>query len=158
MAVFAMNFCAARLITNAQRAASAVGPTSAETRVASKAAEEVKRLGKVSLWEVEILEAGIVFHSVSASSRSHCRNLGLSSLTVIGVSLGASGNDGFVPFFVAIIFHQLVEGAGLGARMALLEGYAIRKLLLGALFAVTTSVGIAIVRGRCAVHTPDPNH
>lgn len=41
-------------------------------------------------WEVSLLEIGIIFHSI-----------------IIGVSLNASGGDQFVPFLIAIVFHQV---------------------------------------------------
>ena len=51
-------------------------------------------------FDVLILEAGIIFHSI-----------------MIGVSLGASGGDQWIPLFIAIVFHQLFEGLALGSRI-----------------------------------------
>jgi len=36
---------------------------------------------------------------------------------MIGVSLGASGGDDFLPLFIAIVFHQVFEGLALGSRI-----------------------------------------
>ncbi|TYJ52306.1 hypothetical protein B9479_007092 [Cryptococcus floricola] len=53
-------------------------------------------------WDVNLLEGGIVFHSI-----------------MIGVSLGAQ-TKGFKPTFAALVFHQLFEGLGLGSRIGML--------------------------------------
>lgn len=37
---------------------------------------------------------------------------------MIGVSLGASGGDQWLPLLIAIIFHQLFEGLALGSRIS----------------------------------------
>jgi zinc transporter 1/2/3 len=81
-------------------------------------------------WDVQILEAGVIFHSI-----------------MIGVTLGAQAN-GFVPTFIAIIFHQLFEGLALGARIATLvwpDGRNWKKWLMVGAYTIITPVGIAIV-------------
>lgn len=45
---------------------------------------------KQKLFDVAIIEGGIVFHSV-----------------MVGLGLGVAGGKGFVPYFVAIAFHQV---------------------------------------------------
>lgn len=45
-------------------------------------------------WQVLLLEAGIIFHSV-----------------MIGVTLGADSSNAWTTLFIVIIFHQLFEGA-----------------------------------------------
>ncbi|WVQ80145.1 hypothetical protein IAT38_002250 [Cryptococcus sp. DSM 104549] len=85
-------------------------------------------------WDVQLLEGGIVFHSV-----------------MIGVSLGAQ-TDGFEVTFAALVFHQLFEGLGLGARIGMLlwrAGIAssIKKWSMCMAYTVVTPVGIAIGMG-----------
>jgi zinc transporter 1/2/3 len=69
---------------------------------------------------------------------------------MIGVTLGAQGGSGFIPTFCAIVFHQLFEGLGLGARIARLEyphGGSYQKWLMCITYALITPVGIAIGMG-----------
>ncbi|CAO1620681.1 unnamed protein product [Parajaminaea phylloscopi] len=88
---------------------------------------------RLNKWSIISLEAGIVFHSV-----------------IIGVTLGASSGEGWIPLFVAIIFHQFCEALGLVSRIAFVldrtrEGsHRFLKLVLHACFILSTSVGIAI--------------
>jgi zinc transporter 1/2/3 len=44
-------------------------------------------------WQVLVLEAGILFHSI-----------------MIGVTLGASGGNGWTTLLIVIVFHQFFEG------------------------------------------------
>lgn len=86
---------------------------------------------KIAHWNVQLLEYGVIFHSV-----------------MIGVSLGAMGT-GFSTTFAALVFHQLFEGLGLGARIAMLVwpsgiSSTIKKWSMCLAYALTTSVGIAI--------------
>ena len=65
-----------------------------------------------------------------------------------GVTLGAQAGDGFIPTFCAIVFHQLFEGLGLGARIAGLRwphGGGWKKWLMCIVYSLITPVGIAIV-------------
>lgn len=94
-------------------------------------AETSDRANRRAHWDVQLLEGGIVFHSI-----------------MIGVSLGAQ-TDGFSATFAALIFHQLFEGLGLGARISLLiwpSGItsSVKKHLLCLAYTLTTPVGIAI--------------
>ncbi|CAH9097678.1 unnamed protein product [Cuscuta europaea] len=75
-----------------------------------------------------VLEIGIIVHSV-----------------IIGISLGASVTvDTIKPLVVALTFHQLFEGMGLGGCIAEAQ-YAPRPTLLMAIFfCLTTPIGIAI--------------
>ncbi|OCF62236.1 hypothetical protein L486_01904 [Kwoniella mangroviensis CBS 10435] len=83
-------------------------------------------------WDVQLLEGGIVFHSI-----------------MIGVALGAQ-TDGFEVTFAALVFHQLFEGLGLGARIGALVwvdtkgGVAWKKWLMCMAYTVITPIGIAI--------------
>lgn len=45
--------------------------------------------------DVMIIEGGIVFHSV-----------------MVGLGLGTASDAGFVPYFIAIVFHQMFDGFG----------------------------------------------
>jgi zinc transporter 1/2/3 len=63
---------------------------------------------------------------------------------IIGLALGVTGSDDFVPVFIAIIFHQALEGVALGAAAAE-AGLRLRaSTALAAAFALTTPVGAAI--------------
>lgn len=79
---------------------------------------------------VAILEFGVIFHSV-----------------IIGITLGTT-ND-FTVLFIVIIFHQMFEGLGLGARLSLLPlapGSWIPYI--GALaYSLVTPLGLAIGLG-----------
>lgn len=48
---------------------------------------------KQTEWQVLVLEAGIIFHSI-----------------MIGVTLGASGGNGWTTLLIVIVFHQFFEG------------------------------------------------
>ncbi|KWU43578.1 Zinc/iron permease [Rhodotorula sp. JG-1b] len=92
-------------------------------------------------FDVLILEAGIIFHSV-----------------MIGVSLGASGGDQWIPVFIAIVFHQLFEGLALGSRIAQLvwpAGKEWKKWALTLPIGLVTPVGIAIGIGLHATYNPN---
>jgi len=75
------------------------------------------------------LELGVSIHSV-----------------IIGVALGVSIEE-FIPFMIAIIFHQLFEGMGLGAMIAELqfERHSFLYMTISVLlYSITTPVGVAI--------------
>ncbi len=79
---------------------------------------------------VMILEFGVIFHSV-----------------IIGITLGTTNE--FVTLFIVIIFHQMFEGLGLGARLAYLPLRPKSPIpFLGALaYSAVTPIGIAIGLG-----------
>lgn len=79
---------------------------------------------------VMILELGVVFHSI-----------------IIGITLGTTTD--FTILFIVIIFHQMFEGLGLGARLAFLPiGMKSWIPTLGAiLYGLVTPIGIAIGLG-----------
>ncbi|GAA5983026.1 hypothetical protein JCM5350_003546 [Sporobolomyces pararoseus] len=92
-------------------------------------------------FDVLILEAGIIFHSI-----------------MIGVSLGASGGDQWIPLFIAIVFHQLFEGLALGSRIGQLvwkSGQGYKKWLMALTFGLITPIGIAIGMGVHATYNPN---
>jgi zinc transporter 1/2/3 len=75
-----------------------------------------------------ILEAGICFHSV-----------------IIGMDLGVSTGTEFTSLWIALIFHQMFEGLGLGSRIAeLYDPKTLKPWLLSLAYGTTTPLGIAI--------------
>ncbi|CAG8567119.1 4886_t:CDS:2 [Paraglomus occultum] len=75
-----------------------------------------------------ILEAGICFHSV-----------------IIGMDLSVSTGSDFTSLWIALVFHQLFEGLGLGSRIAELhDARTIKPWILSFLYGTTTPLGIAI--------------
>ncbi|PWN24510.1 Zinc/iron permease, partial [Jaminaea rosea] len=89
---------------------------------------------RLNKWSIVSLEAGIVFHSI-----------------IIGVTLGASSGEGWVPLLIAITFHQFCEALGLASRIAfVLErahaevSHRMLKIVLHSVFILSTSFGIAI--------------
>ncbi|KAL6450581.1 ZRT2 Zinc-regulated transporter 2 [Candida maltosa Xu316] len=75
-----------------------------------------------------ILECGVVFHSI-----------------FVGLSL-AIADDTFISLYIAICFHQLFEGLGLGTRFAAVKWpkkYAYVPWLSASVFGLATSVAIA---------------
>lgn len=79
-----------------------------------------------------LLEFGIVFHSI-----------------FVGLSVAVSGSE-FKTLFPVIVFHQLFEGMGLGARLARTQWppkSAWISWFFALLFSVTTPLGIAIGLG-----------
>lgn len=86
-----------------------------------------------------ILEFGIIFHSV-----------------FIGLALAVSGDE-FKELYIVLIFHQMFEGLGLGARIATCpwpKEYSRMPWFLGAGYAVTTPIGIAIGLGVRNTYSP----
>ncbi|OTB14607.1 hypothetical protein K445DRAFT_62741 [Daldinia sp. EC12] len=88
---------------------------------------------------ITLLEGGILFHSVFVGMTV--------SITI----------EGFVVLLIAILFHQMFEGLGLGSRIAAVpypKG-SIRPWLLVFAFGTTAPIGQAI--GLAARNTYDPN-
>ena len=88
---------------------------------------------------ITLLEGGILFHSV-----------------FVGMTISIT-IDGFIILLVAILFHQMFEGLGLGSRIAAVpypKG-SIRPWLLVVAFGTTAPIGQAI--GLVARNTYDPN-
>ncbi|KAF9467228.1 ZIP zinc transporter-domain-containing protein [Collybia nuda] len=144
MMVFAVDFFAARLI--ASKPSPGAPTDSTLEKQVHPPTDDLMALGhdhscngavvaydgstKQAHWEVHLLEAGIIFHSI-----------------MIGVTLGAQGGSGFIPTFCAIVFHQFFEGLGLGARIAVLvwpSGEAYKKWLMCGAYTLVTPIGIAI--------------
>uniref|UniRef100_A0A0E0Q5W8 Zinc transporter n=1 Tax=Oryza rufipogon TaxID=4529 RepID=A0A0E0Q5W8_ORYRU len=84
----------------------------------------------------QVLELGIVVHSV-----------------IIGISLGASQNPETIkPLVVALSFHQMFEGMGLGGCIVQAK-FKVRSIVTMVLFfCLTTPVGIAVGVGISSVY------
>ncbi|CAN6165648.1 unnamed protein product [Urochloa humidicola] len=84
----------------------------------------------------QVLELGIVVHSV-----------------IIGISLGASQDPGTIkPLVVALSFHQMFEGMGLGGCIVQAK-FKIRSIITMVLFfCLTTPVGILVGLGISSVY------
>ena len=76
---------------------------------------------------------------------------------VIGLALGVTSSGEFTALFIAILFHQLLEGMALGSN-ASEAGFNTRAILvLASIYSVTTPVGIAIGIGvRESLNTNSP--
>lgn len=93
---------------------------------------EVSHSSHLQILNSFVLEFGIVFHSV-----------------FVGFSLAVAGEE-FIALFIAILFHQMFEGLGLGTRFALTKWPEHQKympwvLALG--YSLTTPIAIAIGLG-----------
>ena len=78
--------------------------------------------------------SGLIMSEVSICSHS----------IIIGLTLGVTQSSQFTALFIAIIFHQLLEGVALGSN-ASEAGLSTRSiLLLAATYSITTPIGIAI--------------
>jgi solute carrier family 39 (zinc transporter), member 1/2/3 len=88
----------------------------------------------ISKLPLPVRRGSIIFTELSVCSHS----------IPVGLALGVQGGSEFVTLLIAVIFHQLLEGMGVGA--AALQGeYSMRALLsLAILFAVTAPLGIAV--------------
>ncbi|KAG7697086.1 hypothetical protein KL930_002464 [Ogataea haglerorum] len=84
------------------------------------------------LFNVFVLEFGVVFHSV-----------------FVGLTLAVSGDE-FVNLYIVVVFHQLFEGLGLGSRIAMVNWDKKRNLtpwLLAGAYGLCTPIAIAIGLG-----------
>ncbi|ABN66523.1 low affinity zinc transporter [Scheffersomyces stipitis CBS 6054] len=98
----------------------------------SKGNNSLTREIDIQILNVFILEIGIVFHSV-----------------FVGLALAIAGDD-FIGLFIAISFHQLLEGLGLGARFAMAKwpkGKEHYPWLLSTAFTLVTPISIAVGLG-----------
>ncbi|CAB4445925.1 unnamed protein product [Rhizophagus irregularis] len=87
-----------------------------------------------------VLELGICFHSI-----------------IIGLALSVATGSDFISLLVALVFHQMFEGLGLGSRIADLKfpKGSIKPWLMSLAYGTTTPFGIAIGLG--VRETYDPN-
>ncbi|KAI3731974.1 hypothetical protein L1987_63168 [Smallanthus sonchifolius] len=96
---------------------------------------EVRRYRIVS----QVLELGIIVHSV-----------------IVGLSLGASKSPKTIkPLIVALSFHQLFEGLGLGGNIFQAKIKSMATMVMGTSFALTTPSGIVV--GILVSNTYDEN-
>lgn len=88
---------------------------------------------------ITLLEGGILFHSV-----------------FVGITVSLT-NDGFIVLLIAILFHQMFEGLGLGSRIAEVPypSRSVRPWLLIVAFGTTAPIGQAI--GILARDSYDPD-
>jgi zinc transporter ZupT len=63
---------------------------------------------------------------------------------IIGLTLGVTSSSQFTALFVAIIFHQLLEGVALGSNASEAGLKTKHILMLAAAYSLTTPIGIAI--------------
>ncbi|KAI8342673.1 Zinc/iron permease [Chlamydoabsidia padenii] len=78
-----------------------------------------------------MLELGIVMHSV-----------------LIGITLATTSESEFTTLLIALVFHQFFEGIALGTRLNELKKVSTYKvIIMGAVFALTTPIGVAIGLG-----------
>lgn len=92
-------------------------------------------------------------HSVSLEERIHVKRVTVAILEVgvaihsviIGIALGTSSGPEFTTLLIALCFHQFFEGLALGSTISA-AGYKskVKSFLMGAIYAVTTPLGIAI--------------
>ena len=84
-------------------------------------------LRKMSL-HITLLEGGILFHSI-----------------FVGITISIT-TDGFIVLLIAILFHQMFEGVGLGSRIASVPypKHSVRPWVLVAAFGLTCPIGQAI--------------
>ncbi|KAG6503630.1 zinc transporter 5-like [Zingiber officinale] len=84
----------------------------------------------------QVLELGILVHSV-----------------IIGISLGVSNSPSTLkPLLVALIFHQFLEGMGLGGCIAQARFKVRSMLTMGLFFSLTTPAGVVIGIGISSVY------
>lgn len=63
---------------------------------------------------------------------------------LIGITLGVTGGSAFNTLLVALSFHQFFEGFAIGSAVVDSGMTALRSMLMGLAYAVTTPIGIAI--------------
>ncbi|RGB34153.1 Zinc/iron permease [Rhizophagus diaphanus] len=87
-----------------------------------------------------VLELGICLHSI-----------------IIGLALSVATGSDFISLLVALVFHQMFEGLGLGSRIAELKfpKGSIKPWLMSLAYGTTTPFGIAIGLGVRETYDPD---
>jgi zinc transporter 1/2/3 len=92
-----------------------------------ESSSEQKRLQAKRLSEAYMVEFGVSVHSI-----------------LIGLAVGVTGKDDLLALLVALIFHQAFEGVALGSRLSDTTLGIWNEVFLGAIFALSAPVGIAI--------------
>ena len=94
---------------------------------------------KVLLWSLQVLELGIVSHSI-----------------IIGLSLGVSQSPCTIkPLIGALAFHQFFEGFALGGCISQAQFSTFHSSMMACFFAITTPVGIAAGTGLASFYNPN---
>jgi zinc transporter 1/2/3 len=87
---------------------------------------------------------------LSKRERSKLAALALSETSIvvhsviIGVALGVTGQDEFVPLFVALTFHQVMEGLALGSAAVHANISKRSQAIMAVLYASSTPIGVGI--------------
>jgi zinc transporter 1/2/3 len=92
------------------------------------------------LTAVFILEFGVIFHSI-----------------FVGLTLAVSGDE-FITLYIVLVFHQMFEGLGLGARLAEVPWPASKRwtpYFLGIAYGLSTPIAIAIGLGVRQTFAPE---
>lgn len=87
-----------------------------------------------------ILEFGVIFHSI-----------------FIGLTLAVAGEE-FITLYIVLVFHQMFEGLGLGARLATVPWPKSKRwtpYLLGVAYGLSTPIAIAIGLGVRTSYPPE---
>lgn len=87
-----------------------------------------------------ILEFGVIFHSI-----------------FIGLTLAVAGEE-FITLYIVLVFHQMFEGLGLGARLATVPWPKSKRwtpYILGFAFGLSTPIAIAIGLGVRTSYPPE---
>ena len=88
-----------------------------------------------------VLEFGIIVHSV-----------------IIGIDLGVTTEIGELrPLIIAICFHQIFEGVGLGCAIAVARVSRLKGVIFSTIFSLTTPIGIAIGIWIASSYDPESN-
>ncbi|KAF2738465.1 membrane zinc transporter [Polyplosphaeria fusca] len=89
---------------------------------------------------VFILEFGVIFHSI-----------------FIGLTLAVAGEE-FITLYIVLVFHQMFEGLGLGARLAAMPWPKSKRwtpYILGGAYGLSTPVAIAVGLGIRSSYPPE---
>ncbi|GAA5853828.1 hypothetical protein JCM8547_007464 [Rhodosporidiobolus lusitaniae] len=103
-------------------------------------------------------DKAFAFHDASEENPVIAQALGVATLEfgtmlhsiIIGLTLATTSNDEYTTLFIVIIFHQMFEGLGLGARLAFLKlapQYNFIPWVGALLYSICTPVGMAIGLG-----------
>ncbi|KAJ5622791.1 hypothetical protein N7490_011396 [Penicillium lividum] len=117
-------------------------PTSSEKRTDTWDSESDPTIAEKSFRQqisaFLLLEFGIIFHSV-----------------IIGLNLGVTGSE-FTTLYPVLVFHQSLEGLGIGARMSAIPfgNHTWLPWILCAAYGLTTPISIAIGLGVRTSYNP----
>ncbi|KAI5778294.1 membrane zinc transporter [Geopyxis carbonaria] len=117
-------------------------PDSSSTSIQEKpiAGEPPTESYSAQLTSLFILEFGVVFHSI-----------------FIGMTLAVSGAE-FTTLYIVLVFHQMFEGLGLGARLSSCSWPRSRKYtphVMAAVYGLSTPIAIAVGLGIRQSYPPE---